>query len=138
MQPGTYAVSLITTSSEGCTDTAFLDTPVVVDWKTGSIRFPNVFTWNGTGPTGGQWQEGVYPEMDYVFRPFFENVIEYKLQIFNRWGVLIFESNDINKGWDGYFKDKNLAAQGVYVWKVTGRFANGNYFDRVGDVTFLH
>jgi hypothetical protein len=136
--PGSYTVSLVTTSADGCIDTSFLDTPIVVDWKTGFIKFPNVFKWNGTGPTGGAWQEGVYPEMDNVFRPFFENIMEYKLQIFNRWGVLIYESNDLKKGWDGYFEDKNLADQGVYVWKVTGRFADGEYFDKVGDVTFLH
>jgi PKD repeat protein len=135
---GSYMVSLITTSKDGCIDTTFIETPIVVDWKTGYVRFPNVFKWNGTGPTGGEWKEGVYPEMDNVFRPFFENIIEYKLQIFNRWGVLIFESNDLNKGWDGYTDDKNLAVQGVYVWKVIGRFADGEYFDKVGDVTFLH
>jgi gliding motility-associated-like protein len=136
--PGSYTVSLITTSREGCSDSAVLETPVIVDWKSGSINFPNVFRWNGTGPTGGEWKEGVYPEMDNVFRPFFENVIEYKLQIFNRWGVLIYESNDLKKGWDGYFDGKNLAVQGVYVWKVAGQFADGEYFDKVGDVTFLH
>jgi PKD repeat protein len=135
---GSYTVSLITTSKDGCIDTTFLETPIIVDWKTGYIKFPNVFKWNGTGPTGGVWHEGVYAEMDYVFRPFFENIIEYKLQIFNRWGVLIYESYDLNKGWDGYSADKNLAEQGVYVWKVTGRFADGEYFDKVGDVTFLH
>jgi PKD repeat protein len=136
--PGSYTVSLITTSSEGCIDTTFLETPIIVDWKTGYINFPNVFKWNGSGPTGGLWQEGVYPEMDYVFRPFSENIMEYNLQIFNRWGVLIYESNDLHKGWDGYSEDKNLAQQGVYVWKVTGRFADGEYYTRVGDVTFLH
>jgi gliding motility-associated-like protein len=136
--PGSYTVSLVTTSADGCIDTSFLETPIVVDWKTGSIKFPNVFKWNGTGPTGGVWKEGVYPEMDNVFRPFFENILEYRLQIFNRWGVLIYESNDLKKGWDGYFEDKNLAEQGVYVWKVTGRYADGEYFDKVGDVTFLH
>ncbi|MEE4215350.1 MAG: gliding motility-associated C-terminal domain-containing protein, partial [Bacteroidales bacterium] len=90
------------------------------------------------GPTGGEWNEGVYEGMDYVFRPFFENVTEYKLQIFNRWGVLIFESNNLNIGWDGYFGDGNLAPQGVYVWKVTGQYADGSYFEKLGDVTFLH
>lgn len=138
LNPGSYTVSLSVTSQEGCVDSSVLDTPIIVDWKTGYIKFPNVFTWNGTGPTGGVWQEGVYPEMDYVFRPFFENVIEYKLQIFNRWGVLIFESEDLNKGWDGYFGDKKLAEQGVYVWKAVGRYADGGYFNEVGDVTFLH
>jgi len=28
--------------------------------------------------------------------------------------------------------------QGVYVWKASGRYADGEYFDKVGDVTFLH
>jgi PKD repeat protein len=136
--PGTYKVSLTVISTDGCIDSALLETPIIVDWKIGSVKFPNVFKWNQTGPTGGQWKEGVYPEMDFVFRPFYENVIEYKLQIFNRWGVLIYESNDLYKGWDGYSGDGNLALQGVYVWKVTGRYADGKYIDLVGDVTFLH
>ena len=114
-KPGSYTVSLIVTTNKGCIDSTTLQTPIIVEWKTGDIKFPNVFKWNGTGPTGGQWKEGVYPEMDYVFRPFFENVLEYKLQIFNRWGVLIYESNDVYKGWDGYFGEGNLAIQGVYV-----------------------
>jgi hypothetical protein len=137
-KPGSYNVSLSVTSRDGCIDSAFLNTPIIVDWKTGSVKFPNVFKWNQTGPTEGQWKEGVYPEMDQVFRPFNENVIEYKLQIFNRWGVLIYESNDLHKGWDGYFGNGNLALQGVYVWKATGRYADGKYFNLVGDVTFLH
>jgi chitodextrinase len=135
---GSYEVTLTVISKEGCIDSAKLETPVKVDWKTGTIRFPNAFKWNETGPTGGQWQDGVYSEMDFIFRPFFENVLEYKLQIFNRWGVLIYESYDLHKGWDGYFGNGKLALQGVYVWKATGRYADGEYFDMVGDVTFLH
>lgn len=135
---GVYNVMLTVTSKDGCVDSAVMATPVRVFWKEGTIKFPNVFKWNGTGPTGGYFRPGVYPEMDYVFRPFFENILEYKLQIFNRWGVLIYESNDVYKGWDGYFGDGNLAVQGVYVWKVKGRYADGKYFDLVGDVTFLH
>jgi PKD repeat protein len=136
--PGAYTVSLNVSTNDGCTDSASLETPVVVEWKTGHISFPNVFKWNESGPTGGQWKEGVYDEMDFVFRPFFENVVEYRLQIFTRWGVLIYESDDLSKGWDGYYKDGKLALQGVYVWKANGRYADGKYFDKVGDVTFLH
>lgn len=137
-EPGSYEVSLTVISKDGCVDSSVLETPIRVEWKEGVLRFPNVFKWNETGPTGGYWTEGLNPQMDFVFRPFFENVIEYKLQIFNRWGVLIYESNDLYKGWDGYSRDGNLAVQGVYVWKVTGRYADGKYFDQVGDVTFLH
>ncbi len=138
MEPGEYTVSLIVTSENGCVDSTTLETPIVVDWIDGDIEFANVFKWNGSGPIGGEWRPGVYDGMDFVFRPFFENVSRYQLQIFNRWGVLIFESFDINRGWDGYFGDGNLAPQGVYVWKVTGQYADGSFFTKVGDITFLH
>jgi len=136
--PGSYYVTLFITSIDGCVDSTILRNPIIVEWKKGNIKYPNAFKWNGSGPTGGYWQEGMYNEMDYIFRPHYENIIEYYLQIFNRWGVLIYESYDLQKGWDGYFEDGNLAIQGVYVWRVIGRFADGEYFEKVGDVTFLH
>ena len=138
MSPGAYKVTLIVTTEEGCVDSTVLDTPVIVEWIDGTINFANVFRWNGSGPTGGEWKEGVYNEMDYVFRPFFENVDHYELYVFNRWGVLIYESKNINIGWDGYTRDGRLAPQGVYVWKVIGQYADGSYFEKVGDVTFMH
>ena len=77
-------------------------------------------------------------DMDqYFFPPVREKVVEYKLQIFNRLGVLIFESNDINKPWDGYYHHK-LCQQGVYVWYVEGKYLNGQPFKKVGDITLLH
>jgi hypothetical protein len=133
---GIFKITLTVTSKDGCTDSATYKSPVVVDYKTGAIRFPNVFRWNGSGPTGGYWNENELD--DNTFRPFFTNVIEYNLQIFNRWGVLIYESSELKKGWDGYFGNANLALQGVYVWKAIGRYADGTYFNKVGDVTFLH
>jgi hypothetical protein len=133
---GTYRVTLTVTSKDGCTDSSTYQSAIVVDYKTGEIRFPNVFKWNGSGPTGGYWNENELD--DNTFRPFFTNVIEYKLQIFNRWGVLIYESSQLHKGWDGYFENVKLALQGVYVYKVVGRYADGTYFNKIGNVTFLH
>ncbi len=43
---------------------------------------------------------------------------EFKIQIFNRWGDLIFESNDIRKGWDGTFKG-DVCPVDVYVYKCS-------------------
>jgi PKD repeat protein len=134
--PGNYNVTLIVTTKDGCIDSTVFPTPVRVSFNPGKLLFPNAFAWNREGPTGGYWQEGNIN--DQIFRPHFENIIEYKLQIFNRWGVLIYESNDLQKGWDGYFGNGELALQGVYVWKATGRYVDGEYFDKVGDVTFLH
>jgi len=133
---GTYKITLIVTSNDGCIDSMIYSTPIKVDYKVGNIRFPNAFKWNESGPTGGYWYEGELD--DNTFRPFFTNVIEYKLQIFNRWGVLLYESIELQKGWDGYFGNARLALEGVYVWKVVGRYADGTYFTKVGNVTFLH
>lgn len=133
---GIYHVRLNAISKDGCIDSMRYESPVTVEFKTGEIKFPNAFRWNMSGPTGGYWNDNQLE--DNIFRPFYENITDYKLQIFNRWGVLIYESHDIHKGWDGYFGNGKLALQGVYVWKVTGQFADGSYFNKVGDVTFLH
>ena len=132
---GQYYIKLIATTINGCVDSLTHHTPVEVSFKTGVLRYPNAFRWNKTGPTGGYWTEGVIDNT--VFRPHFSNIIEYNLLIYNRWGELIYESNDLYKGWDGYHKGE-VVMQGVYVWKATGRFADGTYFNKVGDVTFLH
>ncbi|MCX6272850.1 MAG: gliding motility-associated C-terminal domain-containing protein, partial [Bacteroidetes bacterium] len=42
----------------------------------------------------------------------------FQLQIFDRWGELIFESNDIYKGWDGTFKGGDCK-QDVYTWTIS-------------------
>jgi hypothetical protein len=51
-------------------------------------------------------------------------------------GIQIFESNDINIGWDGY-NNGQLCEPGVYIWKVRVKFRNGEPFTKMGDVTLL-
>jgi gliding motility-associated-like protein len=41
----------------------------------------------------------------------------YKMIIYNRWGQLLFETNDINLGWDGKFKGESCPA-GVYTYVI--------------------
>jgi len=135
---GIFNISLTVTSIDGCVDSSTYDSPIVVAFKEGFVMFANVFRWNKSGPTGGYWTEG--SKDNTVFRPFLKNVSEddYKLIIYNRWGDQIYVSTELYKGWDGYFKDDVLAMQGVYVYKVTGKYIDGRSFKKVGDVTFLH
>jgi len=137
MEAGVYDITLWAYSINGCSNKYVLSPGVTVE-PAGDVRFSTVFTPNKDGaidrtdlPTGGT-------EIDqFFFPPIREKVIDYKLQIFNRLGVLIFQSNDINKPWNGYYKG-NLCQQGVYIWYVEGKFANGQPFKKVGDVTLLH
>ena len=51
------------------------------------------------------------------FKPFEKNVSDYKLTIYNNFGVNIFESNDIGFGWDGNFDGKVIQGSYIYIIK---------------------
>lgn len=67
-----------------------------------SLYFPNVFS---PGVDG----------LNDVFKPVAENITDYKIAIFNRWGEKVYEGNDLSTGWDGKFNDKN-APEGLYLY----------------------
>jgi gliding motility-associated-like protein len=75
-------------------------------------------------------------DLNSVFKPVYRDVDSYTLQIFNRWGELVFESHDVNEGWDGTYKGR-LAPQAVYVWKATGTFVSGIGFNEKGNVMLV-
>ncbi len=130
---GNYNVSLKVFSEDACSDSL-----VVYNALSGSaffIIFPNAFIPNEGGPSGGVYSSKS-DESAQVFHPSYSGVSEYHLKIFSKLGVLIFESNDISIGWDGYFNGK-LNNPGVYIWKVRGKYINGEPFTKMGDVTLL-
>jgi gliding motility-associated-like protein len=130
---GRYDIALEVWSSKGCYDDTTMKNLVKVK-QSGKIKFPSGFTPNPNGPVGGHYNKN--SRKNDVFRPIAKGVEEYTLQIFNRWGVMVFESNRIDVGWDGYYRDK-LAKEGVYVYKVFGRFNNGKRFEKVGDFVLI-
>jgi PKD repeat protein len=130
---GNYNVSLKVYSENGCSDSL-----VVFNAFSGSayfIEFPNAFIPNTAGPSGGVYSSKS-DESAQVFHPSFSGVSDYHLMIFSKLGILLFETNDTNIGWDGYFKSQ-LCNPGVYIWKVRGNFSNGEPFTKMGDVTLL-
>ena len=72
----------------------------------------------------------------------------YELRIFDRWGAVVFYSNDPLVGWDGTYQDaleglitgssEGYAQDGVYTWKIrfTG-LQNEDAYEYVGHVTLL-
>lgn len=57
-------------------------------------------------------------------------------KIFNRWGTLMYESEDPNSGWDGKYKDQ-AQPFGVYVWVIEAKDPSGNTIQRTGNVTLI-
>ena len=131
--PGNYNVRLVVTSAFGCSDSL-----VVYNALTPSgyyVNFPNAFIPNPGGPTGGYYSSSS-DESANIFHPYLFGISEYHLRIFSKRGLLIFESRDINIGWDGYYNGQ-LCEQGVYIWKVRGKYINGETFTKMGDLTLL-
>lgn len=60
----------------------------------------------------------------------------YKMQIFNRWGKLVFESNDIHTGWDGSHNG-SVAQEGAYVYVISFTAGNGQTIEETGSVILL-
>jgi PKD repeat protein len=130
---GKYNVSLIAWSEHGCTDSVLLTNAFA---KSGCyINFPNAFIPNADGPSGGNYSTKS-DEAEQIFHPVTSGVSDYQLRIFSKIGIFIFESNDINIGWDGYHKGQ-LCEPGVYIWKVRGTYKNGEPFVKMGDLTLL-
>jgi gliding motility-associated-like protein len=100
----------------------------------GVTKVPNAFTPSTSGPSGGQSGNGTFND---VFLPIVKGADEYNLQIYDRWGNLIFESNSSQIGWDGYNADGKLLPAGVYVYKLTVRLSDGQRSTQLGDVTMI-
>ncbi len=77
---------------------------------------PNSFT-----PDGDQYNQTFKPVFYSGFDPF-----GYEIYIYNRWGELIWESRDVNVGWDGsYFKGRKVV-DGTYTWKIRFKLKNND------------
>jgi PKD repeat protein len=130
---GRYNLKLTVSTEFGCSDSV-----IVKNAFSGSdnyIEFPNAFIPNLNGPSTGYYSPKS-DEASQVFHPVSSTLSDYQLRIFSRSGIIIFESNDINIGWDGYYKG-HLCDPGVYIWKVRGNYLNGEPFTKMGDVTLL-
>jgi gliding motility-associated-like protein len=102
-QPGTYWVSAyIEDYKITVTDSIRVN---YTDCNTPQLWIPNSFTPNGDG-------------LNDIFRiETLDVLLEYSMLIFNRWGQMIYESNEVTKGWDGKYKGKQLES-GVYTYRI--------------------
>ena len=120
---GTYPICLNVVSAQGCIDSVCHDVVINGEFL---IYVPNAFTPDGDG-------------INDVFLPIVrgEDPTSYELMIFDRWGELIFQSNNKVIGWDGTHNNTK-SKEDVYVWKVkVKKKENEDKLQYIGHVTLL-
>lgn len=104
-EAGTYEVWLTAISPDGCIDS--ISRNIIIRGEH-TFYVPNAFTPDADG-------------INDVFLPYGIEIDnnKFNMYIFNRWGELVFETDDVNKGWDGTVRNTaNKAPPGVYVWLI--------------------
>ena len=70
-----------------------------------------------------------------MFNEFAVDVVS--VEIYNRWGQLVNNWTDVNKGWDGTGPDGQELPEGVYFFVLTADGEDGYYYSEEGTITLL-
>ncbi|TSA51472.1 MAG: hypothetical protein D4R43_00680 [Sphingobacteriales bacterium] len=118
---GNFFVTLIAYNDVGCSDSIRQGPYIIVPGA--FIFIPNAFTPNNDGRND-------------VFRIFGHTISETSLQIFNRWGEMIYNGDGYKDGWDGTYQGKPLNT-GVYIYRAFITKNSGLSVTLQGDLTLL-
>lgn len=122
--PGEYEVTLIAINDGGCRDTISKFVQVLEELI---FYVPNAFT-----PDGDEYNNVFNPVFSSGFDPY-----NYKLTIYNRWGEILFESNNHLFGWDGTYQGLP-SPEGSYVWRLNFKDSRTDKrYEHTGDFTII-
>lgn len=119
-------IGVIITNDFGC---SLEDSALVHEFCQPTIFVPNTFTPNNDG-------------VNDVWSPVGNNIVDYEVHVFDRWGGVIFHSTQLDQGWDGTINGEP-ARNDLYAWKMTYRLqertdgAAGFRQERMGHVQVL-
>lgn len=116
-----YNAQLIVTDTAGCSDTA---RQVILVEDNCYIAVPSAFTPNNDGLNDYLYPVNAYKVSNLHFR------------VFNRQGLLVFESRERDKKWNGRVKGE-LQDSGTYIWILTYTDESGKYVNLKGTSVLL-
>ena len=117
-------VCLFAYTNEGCADSIC---QTIIVGEAFAVYVPNAFT-----PDGDTYNQTFMPILpsDVV-------VSSYEFMVFNRWGEVVFKSQNPNEGWSGVYNGR-IAQDGVYTWVLNvGDAIGGQQHEFVGHVSLL-
>ncbi|MCO6500827.1 MAG: SBBP repeat-containing protein [Vicingus serpentipes] len=116
----TITYTVIVVDSNGCQATDKVT--VIVNYQT-VIYVPNIFSPNGDGNNDVLYVRG-------------KGIRDFNFVVYDRWGEKVFETTDLNKGWNGVFRGEPMN-KAVFVYYLQGTFVDGSEFNQKGDVTLI-
>lgn len=117
---GTFDARLIAINEYGCTDTVHHAVQAIV---VPVLDVPNAFTPRRFGINSVVQVKGF-------------GIAKMTFRIYNRWGEKVFETNNINAGWDGTYKGA-LQPMDVYAYTLDAVFSDGTKATKTGDITLI-
>ncbi len=122
---GLFNIKLIVTAANHCDDTIVKRIYISPEL---TLFFPNAFTPNGDGINDDFFPKGINPQY----------IRDYNLTIWNRWGGLVFETDDPLDRWQGSKNNVGgILPQGVYVYKYRFKNPRGEIINGKGFVTLI-
>lgn len=119
---GTFDITLVATTNIGCVDSSSRLVTVIPEII---IYIPNAFTPDGEGP-----------QRNETFNVEATNVKEFTIAIYNRWGERVYQSNNIDEGWDGTFLG-DMCPPGVYFYTIDLMNGSGKTYSYEGTLNLL-
>ncbi len=101
---GSYSFSINAVNANGCTYDLVVPIEISSDLL---IYVPNAFT-----PDGNEYND--------IFKPIISDKLNknaYSFKIYNRWGEVLFESRNLDIGWDGTYRQRKVPS-GIYSWSI--------------------
>ena len=95
-----------------------------IDCDSDCLYVPNAFTPNGDGVND---LFEIFPRCPFIY---------FQLQVFNRWGERVFETNDITNGWNGSFRGV-IQPPGIYVYHLYMTNESGETEQKKGSITLI-
>ena len=120
IQTDTFNVCLLVTNSEGCTDTVCHPVAALINPL---LDVPNAFTPGRFGTNS-------------IVKVVGFGIVHMTWRIYNRWGQVVFQSDDPNIGWDGYYRGV-LQPMDVYAYTLEVGFSDGTKATKKGDITLI-
>jgi gliding motility-associated-like protein len=119
---GLFDVRLIVMREMGCPDTLIVPYRV---WEQESFFVQTAFTPNGDG-------------VNDLFEIKQKGIIEWHMQIYDRWGKLVWETFDVSEFWDGtHMTSRKEVQQGAYTYKINLVWYRGVSFNKLGTITIF-